>query len=104
MLGRLGTKLNDIDKHHNEECIILRHKFNDEEDSTFQHTGYKIQQDIKNQREEYIVKVAGNIEGYETPRSVSIFRPQQVTRTEEYKNRKSKFYKWIETSKISNEE
>ena len=74
------------------------------EDSTFQHTGYRIQQDIKNQREEYIVQVAGNIEGYETPRSVSIFRPQQVTRTEEYKNRKSKFYKWIETSKISNEE
>ena len=74
------------------------------EDSTFQHTGYRIQQDIKNQREENIVKVTGNIEGYETPQSVSIFRPQQVPRTEEYNNRKSKFYKWIETSKISNEE
>ncbi|MDC0541406.1 hypothetical protein OAO50_07035 [Paracoccaceae bacterium] len=74
------------------------------EDSTFQHTGYRIQQDIKNQREENIVKVSGNIEGYETPQSVSIFRPQQVTRTEEYNNRKSKFCKWIETSKISNEE
>ena len=74
------------------------------EGSTFQHTGYKIQQDIKNQREESIVKVSGNIEGYETPQSVSIFRPQQAPRTKEYNNRKSKFYKWIETSKISNEE
>ena len=74
------------------------------DDCTFQFTGYRIQQDIKNQRDEYIVKVTGNIEGYETPQSVSIFRPQQITRTEEYNNRKSKFYKWTETSKISNEE
>ena len=74
------------------------------EDCTFQFTGYRIQQDIKNQREENIVKVTGNIRGYNTPQSVSIFRPKQVTRTEEYNNRKSKFYKWIETSKISNEE
>ena len=74
------------------------------EDSTFQHTGYRIQQDIKNQREENIVKVSGNIEGYETPQSVIIFRPQQVTRTEEYNNRKSKFYKWIETRNDNSEE
>ena len=74
------------------------------EDCTIKHTGYRIQQDIKNEREENIVKITGNIEGYETPQSVSIFRPQQITRTEEYNNRKSKFYKWIETSKISNEE
>ena len=48
--------------------------------------------------------MTGNIEGYETPQSVSIFRPQQITRTEEYNNRKSKFYKWIDTSKNNNEE
>jgi hypothetical protein len=74
------------------------------EDSTYQLTGHRIQQDIKNQRKENIVSVSGNIEGYEKPQSVSIFRPQQITRTEEYKNRKSKFYKWIDTSKNSNEE
>ena len=74
------------------------------EDCTFQFTGYRIQQDIKNQREENIVKVTGNIEGYETPQSVSIFRPQQITRTEEYNNRKNKFYKWIDTKNEKSEE
>ena len=53
---------------------------------------------------ENIDKVTGNIKGYETPQSVAIFRPKQVTRTEEYNNRKIEFYKWIDTSKISREE
>ena len=74
------------------------------EDSIFQFTSYKIKQDIKSQREENIVAVTGNIEGYETPESVSIFRPQQLTETEEYNNRKIKFYRWINTSKDSNED
>ena len=74
------------------------------EDSIFQFTSYEIKQDIKSQREENIVAVTGNIEGYETPESVSIFRPQQLTETEEYNNRKIKFYRWINTSKDSNED
>jgi len=74
------------------------------EDSTYQLTGHGIQQDIKNQRREDIVSVSGNIEGYKEPQSISIYRPLQISRTEEYKNRKSKFYKWIDTSKNSNEE
>ena len=74
------------------------------EDSIFQFTSYKIKQDIKSQREENIVAVTGNIKGYETPESVSIFRPQQLTETEEYNNRKIKFYRWINTSKDSNED
>ena len=68
------------------------------EDCTYQVTGHRIQQDIKNQRKEDIVRVIGNIEGYKTAQSVSIFRPKKVTRTQEYINRKNKFYKWIRTT------
>ena len=113
--GQIANMVIDYFTNNNEPllCIhdsfLINYRMGEElkrivEDCTFQHTGYRIQQDIKNQREENIVKVTGNIQGYETPQSVSIFRPQQITRTEEYNNRKNKFYKWIDTKNENSEE
>ena len=113
--GQIANMVIDYFTNNNEPvlCIhdsfLINYRMGEElkrivEDCTFQFTGYRIQQDIKNQRDENIVKVTGNIEGYETPQAVSILRPQQITRTEEYNNRKNKFYKWIKTSKNGKEE
>ena len=63
-------------------------------DSTFQLTGYRIQQDIKNERLETTRPVKGNIEGYKEPVDVSFYTPKRIESTDQYVARRDKFYKW----------
>ena len=65
-------------------------------DSTFQLTGYRINQDIKNERIEATRPVRGNIEGYEDPIDVTFYSPAKIERTKQYIARRTKFYKWLE--------
>ena len=65
-------------------------------DSTFQLTGYRINQDIKNERIEATRPVRGNIEGYEDPIDVTFYSPTKIERTKQYIARRNKFYKWLE--------
>ena len=63
-------------------------------DSAFQLTGYRIQQDIKNERLETTRPVKGNIEGYKEPVDVSFYTPKRIESTDQYVARRDKFYKW----------
>ncbi|MDB3948997.1 hypothetical protein N9370_04485 [Paracoccaceae bacterium] len=63
-------------------------------DSAFQLTGYRIQQDIKNERLETTRPVKGNIEGYKEPVDVSFYTPKRIESTDQYVARRNKFYKW----------
>ena len=65
-------------------------------DSTYQLTGYRIQQDIKNERLETTRLVKGNIEGYKEPIDVTFYTPNRIKRTDQYVARRDKFYKWRE--------
>jgi hypothetical protein len=65
-------------------------------DSTYQLTGYRIQQDIKNERLETTRPVKGNIEGYKEPVDVTFHTPNRIERTDQYVARRDKFYKWKE--------
>ena len=65
-------------------------------DSTYQLTGYRIQQDIKNERLETTRPVKGNIEGYKEPVDVTFYTPNTIERTDQYVARRDKFYKWRE--------
>jgi len=65
-------------------------------DSTYQLTGYRIQQDIKNERLETTRPVKGNIEGYKEPVDVTFYTPNRIERTDQYVARRDKFYKWKE--------
>jgi hypothetical protein len=70
-------------------------------DCTFQLTGYRIQQDIKNKRIETTTPVKGNIEGYKEPVDLTFYTPNRIERTDQYVARRDKFYKWKEL-KMSN--
>ena len=65
-------------------------------DSTYQLTGYRIQQDIKNERIETTRPVKGNIEGYKEPVDLTFHTPNRIERTDQYVARGDKFYKWNE--------
>ena len=65
-------------------------------DSTHQLTGYRIQQDIKNERLETTTPVKGNIEGYKEPIDFTFYTPNRIERTDQYVARRDKFYKWKE--------
>ena len=62
-------------------------------DSTFELTGYRIQQDIKNERLETTTPVKGNIEAYKEPVDVTFYTPKRIESTDQYVARRDKFYK-----------
>ena len=81
--------------------FLINHKKGEElrsivADSTYQLTGYRIQQDIKNERLETTRPVKGNIEGYKEPVDVTFYTPNRIERTDQYVARRDKFYKWKE--------
>ena len=65
-------------------------------DSTYQLTGYRIQQDIKNERLKTTTPVKCNTEGYKEPVDVTFYTPNRIERTDQYVARRDKFYKWKE--------
>jgi len=68
--------------------------------ATYQLTGYRIKQDIKNKRHTTILQVTGNIEGYQEPVSVDLNTPIRIHPTQEYQTRRDKFYKWVSLSEF----
>lgn len=66
------------------------------EKSTFQLTGHRISQDIKTERLQTNLPVTGNIEPFSHPVQTTIYMPQRVNPTEEYKIRRDKFFRWGE--------
>ena len=83
------------------DSFIINYKKGEElrgivSDCTFQLTGYRIQQDIKNERIETTTPVKGNIEGYKEPVDVTFYAPKRNERTDQYVARRDKFYKWKE--------
>ena len=83
------------------DSFLINHKKGEElrsivADSTYQLTGYRIQQDIKNERLETTRPVKGNIEGYKEPLDVTLYTPNTIERTDQYLARRDKFYKWRE--------
>jgi hypothetical protein len=83
------------------DSFVINYKKSEElrrivSDCTFQLTGYRIQQDIKNKRLETTRPVKGNIEGYKEPVDVTCYTPNRIERTDQYVARRDKFYKWRE--------
>ena len=62
-------------------------------------TNYIINHDIKNDRNNHYGKVSGNIKGYEEPVVVEYYTPICIESTQQYRDRKVKFTKWLELSK-----
>ena len=69
-------------------------------ETPFKLTGYRIQQDIKNERLETTRPVKGNIEGYKEPIEVTFHTPNRIERTDQYVARRDKFYKWKELKSV----
>ena len=65
-------------------------------DCILQLTGYRIQQDIKNERLDTTRPVKSNIEGYKEAVDVTFYTPNRIERTDQYVARRDKFYKWRE--------
>ena len=60
--------------------------------STLKLTGYRIQQDIKNER----IETTRPVEGYKEPVDVTFYTPNRIKRTDQYEARRDRFYKWRE--------
>ena len=60
--------------------------------STLKLTGYRIQQDIKNER----IETTRPVEGYKEPVHVTFYTPNRIKRIDQYEARRDRFYKWRE--------
>ena len=85
------------------DSFIVEFRFGEElkqvvEQATYQLTGYKISQELKNKRNTTTHKVVGNIKGFEDPKELQSHRPIKVTPTHEYIIRRDKFINWIKLS------
>ena len=83
------------------DSFLINHKRGEElrrveEESTFQLTGYKIRQDIKTERLQTHRPVTSNIEPFSQPVQTTIYKPQRVNFTEEYKVGRDKFFRFRE--------
>jgi len=87
------------------DSFIINYKLGDElqhvvREATYQLTGYRIKQDIKNKRHTANLQVTGNIEGYQDPVAVEVNTPIRIKPTQEYQTRRDKFYKWVSLSEL----
>lgn len=64
--------------------------------ATYQITKYRINHDIKNERNIHTGWIYGNIEGFEKPVMTEYHSPKRIKPTDQYLNRKAKFSKWLE--------
>ena len=86
------------------DSFIINHKLGEEltkivANSTHQITGYRIRQDIKNERLTTTLKVVGNIECFGKPVNLNLNRPIKIEPTKEYIQRRDKFMNWIKLSR-----
>ena len=65
--------------------------------ASVQVAGKGIEQDGKSNKREFMGMVQGNIDGYETKKAVTIKLPNKVNPTEQYRQRKIKYHKWLDT-------
>ena len=84
------------------DSFIVDFRFGEElkqvvEQATYQFTGYKISQELKNTRNTTTHKVVGNIKGFEEAKELQSNRPMKVPPTPEYIIRRYKFMNWIKT-------
>jgi len=87
------------------DSFIINYRLGDElqhvvREATYQLTGYRIKQDIKNKRHTANLQVTGNIAGYQEPVSVDLNTPIRIHPTQEYQTRRDKFYKWVSLSEF----
>jgi len=87
------------------DSFIINYRLGDElqhvvREATYQLTGYRIKQDIKNKRHTANLQVTGNIAGYQEPVSVDLNTPIRIHPTQEYHTRRDKFYKWVSLSEF----
>jgi hypothetical protein len=84
--------------------IIQKDKAQDLKDAlevaSAQIAGKRIAQDSKANDRKITAKTQGNIKGYEKGRIVTINIPVPVTKTEGYQLRKNKHHRWLESSKL----
>lgn len=52
-------------------------------------------------RKAHTGKVTGNIKGYEEPVDIEFYTPIRIDPTDQYNDRRTKFYKWLELSETS---
>ena len=67
--------------------------------ASVQVAGKGIEQDTKSNKREFKGMIQGNVTGYEIKKRVTVNLPNKVTPTEQYKARRLKHYKWLESSK-----
>ena len=69
--------------------------------ASVQVAGKGIEQDSKSNFRAIKTRIQGNISGYTEMRDATINIPTNVAATDQYKSRKAKFYKWLETTSYS---